>query len=122
MLDAMNILVLSWNAVSTETIVKRSRKAGISSSSQELVQTVGDDLVKELNKGPSNLWEIDSTEYEMASDKLLRLEDNLCTNAEHPITDDEILSFLCRTQILVKMITTLCRKTMDHHANQKQKS
>ena len=43
MLDAMNMFVSSWNAVSTETIVNCFRKAGISSSSQELAETGGDD-------------------------------------------------------------------------------
>ena len=94
MLDAMNMLVSSWNAVSTETIVNCFRKAGISSSSQELAQTDGDDPFKELSEELSHLREINPTEYEMSSDEFLGLDDNVCTTEGHPITDEEILSSL----------------------------
>ena len=49
-LDVLNKLFSSWNAVLTYTIVMCFRKAGISSSSQELAQTDGDDPFKELIK------------------------------------------------------------------------
>ena len=94
MLDAINMLVSSWNAVSTETIVNCFRKAGISSSSQELAQTDGDDTFKELNEELSRLRKINPTEYEMTSDEFLRLADKVCTSEENPITDEEIISSL----------------------------
>ena len=62
---AMNVVVSSWNAVSIETIINRSRNVGISNSSQALAPTVSGDLFKELNKELSHLWEISPTEYEM---------------------------------------------------------
>ena len=94
MLDAMNMLVSSWNAVSSETIVNCFRKVGISSSSQELAQTDGDDPFKELSEELSRLREINPTEYEMTSDEFLGLDDNACTTEEHLITNEEILSLL----------------------------
>ena len=55
----------SWNAASIETIINRSRKAGIIILSQALAPTVGSDLFKELNKKVSRLREINPAEYEM---------------------------------------------------------
>ena len=86
-----------------ETFVNRFRKAGVTSN-QELAQTDGDGPFKELNKEISHLREINSTEYQMSSDEFLRLEDNICTTEEHPITDKEI------KKMMVKMITTLWEK------------
>ena len=55
----------SWNAVSIETIINRSRKTGIIILSQALAPTIGSDLFKELNKEVSRLREINPAEYEM---------------------------------------------------------
>ena len=52
---AMNVVVSSWNALSVETIINRSRNVGISNSSQALAPTVSGDLFKELNKELSHL-------------------------------------------------------------------
>ena len=52
---AMNVVVSSWNAVSIETIINRSRNVGISNSIQALAPTVIGDIFKELNKELSRL-------------------------------------------------------------------
>ena len=101
-----NMLVSSWNVVLNEAIVNRFRKAGDSTSNQELAQTDCDGPFKELNKELSRLNEINSTEYQILSDEFLVLDDNICTNEEHPITDKEI------KKMMVKMITTLWKKRL----------
>ena len=51
MFDAMNML----DAISTKTIVKCFRKSGVSSSSQKMPLTDGNDPFKKLNKELSRL-------------------------------------------------------------------
>ena len=46
--EELQMLVSAWNAVSTETIVNRFRKAGISTANQEVAIADEDDLFKNL--------------------------------------------------------------------------
>ena len=98
-LQAMKILVSSWEAVSAQTIVNCFRKAGITSKAQHAAITDADDPFSDLTEGLQQLHDIDPdmVPESVTPESLIDVDNEVITTAPM-ITDDDILRSVTTNQ------------------------
>ena len=98
-LQAMQILVSSWEAVSAQTIVNCLRKAGITSEAQNAAITDADDPFSDFKQSLQQLHDIDSDMVpESGTPETLTDVDNEVITTAPMITDDDILRSVTTNQ------------------------
>ena len=98
-LQAMKILVSSWETVSTQTIVNCFRKAGITSEAQNAAITDADDPFSDLKKSLQQLHDIDPdiVPESVTPESLIDVGNEVISMAPM-ITDDDILRSVTANQ------------------------
>ena len=98
-LQAMKILVSSWEAVSEQTIVKYFRKAGITSEAQNAAITDADDPFSDLKENLQQLHDIDPdmVPESVTPESLIDVDNEVITTAPM-ITDDDVLRSITTNQ------------------------
>ena len=98
-LQAMKILVSSWEAVSAQTMVNCFRKAGITSEAQNAAITDADDPFSDLKESLQQLHDIgpDMVPESVTSETLIDVDNEVITTAPM-ITDDDILRSVTTNQ------------------------
>ena len=98
-LQAMKIVVSSWEAVSAQIIVNCSRKAGITSEAQNAAITDADDPFSDLKESLQQLHDIDPdmVPESVTPESLIDVDNEVITTAPM-ITDDDILRSVTTNQ------------------------
>ena len=98
-LQAMKILVYSWEAVSAQTIVNCFRKAGITSEAQNAAITDADDPFSDLKENLQQLHDIDPdmVPESVTPESLIDVDNEVLTTAP-VIADDDILRSVTTNQ------------------------
>ena len=98
-LQAMKILVSSWEAVSEQTIVNYFRKAGITSEAQNAAITDADDPFSYLKENLQQLHDIDPdmVPESVTPESLIDVDNEVITTAPM-ITDDDVLRSITTNQ------------------------
>ena len=98
-LQAMKILVSSWEAVSTQTIVNCFRKAGITPEAQNAAITDADDPFSDLKERLQQLHDInpDMVPEGVTPESLIDVDSEVITTATM-ITDDDVLRSVTTNQ------------------------
>ena len=98
-LQAMKILVSSWEAVSAQTIVNCFRKAGITSEAQNAAITDADNPFSDLKESLQQLHDIDPdmVSGSVTPESLIDVDNEVITTAP-VITDDDILRSVTTNQ------------------------
>ena len=98
-LQAMKILVSSWEAVSEQTIVNYFRKAGITSEAQNAAITDADDPFSDLKENLQQLHDIDPdmVPESVTPESLIDVDNEVITTAPM-ITDDDVLRSITTKQ------------------------
>ena len=98
-LQAMKILVSSWEAVSAQTIVNCFSKAGITSEAQNAATTDADDPFSDLKESLQQLHDIDPDMVSegVTLESLIDVDNEVITTAP-AITDDDILRSVTTNQ------------------------